>query len=246
MSNTEIIPNAQVQSSIDPGWGRELTQMSAELELPHDVPSGCGAKAIAIMSFLRLQYVPRDSIGVAMSYVPDLSPEGTQSAEAEHDAMCFRQSPYTFDQRLKTGIGTVDTSAKTVEWSGVRMAETEIDSGSYVAVERLAPVGMPESRRDDPLPDLLNNNKWVLSPPGKDIYMGNHTAARLNDMIIDPGYEKDRPLSLEEWRECQGFSNAVLLSSRPEGAAVPFRAHAELMPPEQRCRYDALLKKKPA
>ncbi len=240
----EYVSGRKDRPPIDKGWARELAQACAELELPHDTPTGCGIKAVAIMSFLRLQGVPRDDIHATLAYVPDFSAEGITAAETEKRAMCFQQSSRTFAERLKTGIGVVDTDANAVEWRDVRMAETEKDGNTYVKVERLAPVAERAIRAGSHLANLLNRNTWMLSPPGQNIYMCNHTAAGLgDDTVIDPGYKKDGPLSIEEWRECTEFPGAVLLSSMPAGSAVPFSAHADLMLPDQRRRYDALLAK---
>lgn len=211
----------------------QLTTHAARLPLPFHINTACGQRAEAILSELRHRGVPADALGIARSFVPDLSADGLERAYATGTVMKkqWHATP-SFDQRMRAGVGRVDPATRTVEFEGARFTQTE--AGRFKITIGPASGGPERS----------------VEAPGEEAAFCNHTAATIRMRtadgqetigVIDPGYDPTRPLSLPEWAMRQNYPDVVVVSgglADPPG--TPFHVHSELMTETQRARYDAI------
>ena len=107
-------------SGRSPGYGvaeaSRLTEHAAQLSLPFQMNTACGARAEAMLSELRRLGVPATSLGIARSFIPDLSATGLERGYATGAVMKKDLHPtLSFSERVQAGIGRVDTTAGTVE-----------------------------------------------------------------------------------------------------------------------------------
>src|SRR5690606_19720185 len=65
----------------------QLTTHAARLPLPFHINTACGQRAEAILSELRHRGVPADALGIARSFVPDLSAYGLELDDASGACM---------------------------------------------------------------------------------------------------------------------------------------------------------------
>ncbi len=220
--------------SYGPVGAGQLTRHAAGLPLPFHVNTACGQRAEAILSELRHLGVPADALGIARSFVPDLSADGLERAYATSAVMKkdWHADP-TFAQRMHADIGRVDPAARTVEFEGVHFTEAEGRHHKEVTVR-----------------SAQGDMEWRIKAPGGEQPFCNHTAPTIRMRtadgretigVIDPTYDPTRPLSLQEWAARQNEPNVVVLTgSLADRPGTPFHLHTELLTDSQRARFDAI------
>ncbi|MEV4128535.1 alpha/beta hydrolase [Nocardia sp. NPDC049707] len=225
---------------------RSLTVHAAQLPLPFDINTACTKKAEAILAELLRIGVDRNALGIARSFVPDLSADGLERAYRTGEVMKKdRQITASFSDRLRAGVGIISLEDRVVEFEGARFAGWNIGPVEVIVVS---------AKTTDE--QMAIDGRWTLPAPGEyhnPFYdsFGNHVAAtiemldtdgQLITMVIDPSFEPMRPMTLAEWRDRQNYSDVIVLTnSMTDPAGAPFNLRTELMPNQQRARYEATL-----
>ena len=189
----------------------ELTETISRLDLPYRIVTGCGAKAVAMVAEMQSLGVDPAALIMARSYIPDLSAEGIGRAYEYGESMQTPSYPsVSFLERFDTGIGRAESSARSVEFSGMRFSQGKSDDTDVIVVERAN-----SGDNTSPEGNFVDEQRWELLPPGERILFCNHTTAAINTLdeggnvvmaAIDPSYSTTQPLSIGPWREHQNFS----------------------------------------
>ncbi|WP_157228692.1 hypothetical protein [Nocardia brevicatena] len=218
------------RSSYSMPEAERLTAMAARLPLPFRINTSCTMRAEAILSTLRRAGVPPEALGIARSFVPDLSVDGLERAYATGMAMHKDRNPtLSFSERVRADGGSGDT----VEFEGARF--TLIPDGDLGIVTISSSAG---------------GRALTVYSPSEYSPFCNHVAPTIRvenadgsveTMAIDPTYESGRPLSLREWADRQNYGRAVVLTGGlSDVPGTPFHVHTELMHPEDRARFDSI------
>jgi|GEM_PF-4781778 len=197
----------------------------AELPLPYDIVHASGKKAIAMAAELHLQGFDLDRLGTAQSFIPDLSATGLIDAYNNHATMHTepREVP-DFSKRLASGVGKVNSENDSITFESALSIKWD-DVSTSVRVEGSQP-----------------DQKWNFPAPGKPVWFSNHTALLLDGMVVDPSYERARPLTLAEWKLRQAFNDATIMTGSILEHAPPFHLHAELLSQTGRALFRTALK----
>ncbi|MFQ6396290.1 hypothetical protein ACLMAJ_22800 [Nocardia sp. KC 131] len=209
----------------------ELTAHVSRLRLPFGLNVACGRKADAILYEMRKLGVSEHNIGIARSFIPDLSEAGMRRAVETGATMHknWRATP-VFSERMKMNTGNLVAEDETVEFEGSRFARRS--DGSVI-------ISSPDGE-----------NHWPVWDTDRISHFFNHTAATIRISrgsgevigVIDPVYDTTRPLSLKEWARCQNYSEVNILTGRmTDPVGSPFHVHTELMSETRRAEYEALI-----
>ena len=232
----------------------ELTERASRLELPFKVVAACGSKAVAIVLDLYSEGVDPAALGIARSYIPDLSADGTRQAYISGKAMhSYNLRDFSFQERFAAEIGDVDSAAQTVEFKGVNLSERKIEGSNFIIIRDVA--NRNTEFQEGIFSDLVPQDLWLLPSINEKVMFCNHTAATLQiedpqgrvvTGIIDPSYSTTEPMTLEAWKERQNFPGATILSggiANDKGEA-PLNIHSELMTAADYDRFSRLLASK--
>jgi hypothetical protein len=197
----------------------------AELPLPYDIVHACGKKAIAMAAELHLQGFDPDRLGTAQSFIPDLSATGLIDAYNHHATMHTESKAVPdFSKRLTSGVGKFDSETKCVTFDSALSIKWD-DASTSVRVEGSGP-----------------DQQWNFPAPGEPIHFSNHTALLVDGMVVDPSYERARPLTLAEWKLRQAFPDAVIMTGPILERTPPFHLHTELLSETGRALFKTALK----
>ncbi len=166
--------------------------------------------------------------------------------------MRFPRLLFLFRDRLNRShdIGDADEALGTVEFDGVRITERDYQGEPAIFLEY---VDAPPVRRFQQgiLAESDIPSGWRVAPPDKTFKFWNHTAlgirvrspgGKIKVGAIDPLYSDTQPLSLKDWKDCQNFPGAIIMSGSM--FAERLHVHTELMTDEARDRLHGLLAEK--
>jgi hypothetical protein len=201
----------------------------AALPLADSVNAACGVKAAARIAYMLKRGTPEYRLGVAATFLPDMSAEGIKDAYGSMHVM-HRQprSARSFLDRLRDS-------------GGRRRSEIVHEGARFTPYEELGVPGVLVGGLASERAVEVDSEQWWIADPTHPAKFANHFSLMVKwgePMVVDPSYDKRKTLSMAEWKERQNYPDAVLMLADLGG---PFRFDLETMSGGQLARLARVL-----
>ncbi|MDA8369106.1 MAG: hypothetical protein M0026_04480 [Nocardiopsaceae bacterium] len=191
---------------------RDMLALALRLPIGHGVVGGCGIKTNVILGAMLREGVPEGALRRLGNFIPDFSPQGLLRAYSTGDVMNVEQDfdPNSFVARVRLSVDPI------VSEDPLTVVHQDAEFSSFkelgVPSTLIRRVGIGDGRqwgiRETKFPAHFANHFCAA------VRVHNPNSGRVETMALDPGHDRDNPISVAEWKRRQKCESSVVTIAR--------------------------------